>query len=188
MPTNRIRQFLPADVPDFEHPPFADRLRAIRILCLGLITVILVATLSVISVVTFALGGRPLSGNAGLVSGVPIVTVIAAFTTLTCAAIASFVVPMVWARGIKKVKSTPADPPEEGAALETEQDRLWRVYTAGKFTEFALAEGAAILTAVLFHLTADWLMMAFIAAMVAFMVVRFPTAAKAREWFTSIAA
>jgi hypothetical protein len=188
MPTNRISQYLAEDVPDFELPPFADRLRAIRILCLGLITVIVVATVSVIAVVRFALGGRPLSGNAGMVSGVPIVTVIAAFASLTCVAVASFVVPMIWARGIKRVKSTPADPPEEGAELETEKDRLWRVYTAGKFTEFALAEGAAILTAVLFHLTADWLMMAFIATMVVFMVVKLPTAGKAREWFTSTAA
>src|SRR4051812_45369137 len=107
MPTNRISQYLPADVPDFELPPFADRLRAIRILCLGLIAIVVVATVSVVSVVTFALGGRPLSGNAGMVSGVPIVTVIAAFTTLTCVAIASFVVPVVWARGVKKVFTTP---------------------------------------------------------------------------------
>lgn len=186
MPTNRISQYLAEVVPDFDSPPFADRLRAVRILCFLLIAIVLVSTISVISVVTMALGGRPLSGNAGMVSGVPIITVIAAFSTLTCAAIASFIVPLIWARGIKRVKSTPADAPEEGANPETEQDRLWRVYTAGKFAEFALAEGAAILTAVLFHLTADWLMMAFIAAMVAFMIVRFPTAAKAREWFAAM--
>jgi len=187
MPTNRIRDYLDSDLPDFERPPFGDRLRGIRMLCGVLILGVVILTTGVIATVTFALGGRALGGNAGRMDGVPVVTVVAAFASLTCLAVASFVVPMVWQRGVARVRSTPADPPEEGAVLETEADRLWRVYAAGKFTEFALAEGAAIATLVLFHLTADWLMMAFVAAMMAFMVVKFPTAGKAKAWFASIA-
>jgi hypothetical protein len=186
MPTNRIREFFDSAAPDFDRPPFGDRLRAIRMICGILIFGVFVLASGVIATVTFALGGRPLGGNAGRVDGVPVVTVGAAFATLGCLAVASFAVPVIWKRGVAQVRTTPADEPEEGAAPETEGDRLWRVYAAGKFTEFALAEGAAVATLVMFHLTADWLMMAFVAAMVAFMLVKFPTAAKAKAWFASL--
>ena len=59
------------------------------------------------------------------------------------------------------------------------------MYAQGKFTEYGLAEGAAILTAVLFHLSADWLMIGFVAGMVAFMAVQFPTATRVRSWFNA---
>jgi len=186
MPTNRIRQYLASDVPDFERPPFSDRLRGIRMLCAVLILGVLFLTTGVIATVEFALGGRPLGGNAGKVSGVPVVTVAVAFASLTCVAVASMVVPLIWKRGVARVLTSPADDPEDGAERETEPDRLWRVYAAGKFTEFALAEGAAITTAILFHLTADRLMLVFIAAMVLFMLVKFPTLGKAKAWFASI--
>ena len=186
MPTNRIRDYLDTPVPDFDRPPFGDRLRGIRMLCGVLILGVFILTTGVIATVKFALGGRALGGNAGRVDGIPVPTVVAAFLSLTCVAVASFVVPMIWKRGVDRVRCTPADPPEEGATPETEADRLWRVYASGKFTEFALAEGAAIATLIMFHLTADWLMMAFVGAMVAFMLVKFPTAGKAKSWFASI--
>jgi hypothetical protein len=186
MSTNRLRDYLEAPVPDFDRPPFRDRLRGIRMLCGILILGVFVLTAGVLATVHFALGGRALGGNAGRIDGVPVVTVVAAFASLTCLAVASFAVPAIWQRGVARVRSTPADPPEEGAEPETEADRLWRVYAAGKFTEFALAEGAAIATLVMFHLTADRLMLVFVAAMVAFMFVKFPTAGKAERWFASL--
>jgi hypothetical protein len=85
--------------------------------------------------------------------------------------------------GIKRIATTPPPPPEPGVPPDTTADRLWKLYAQGKFIEYGLAEGAAILTAVLFHLSADWLMIGFVAGMVAFMAVRFPTAGRVRAWF-----
>ena len=57
------------------------------------------------------------------------------------------------------------------------------MYARGKFAEFALAEGAAVATAVLYHLTADPAMIAFVAGVAVFMLARLPTAARNRAWF-----
>jgi hypothetical protein len=38
---------------------------------------------------------------------------------------------------------------------------------------------------VMFHLSADWLMLAFVAGMIVFQVVRFPTEARVRSWLTA---
>jgi heme/copper-type cytochrome/quinol oxidase subunit 2 len=180
--TNRITDYLDPPHP-LDRPEFADRHRVLKFLCGGLMVAMTLVTLLVIAVVRFALGARPLPGNAGLVAGVPILTVLAAVITLTVPLIATIVVPIIRASGIRKVATTPPAPPEPGAPDENDADRLWKVYSAGKFVEYALAEGAVLATAILFHVTSDWTMMGFIAAMVLFMLVRFPTTARARTWF-----
>ena len=68
----------------------------------------------------------------------------------------------------------PPETPEEGVPPETEPERLWRAYASGKFAEFAITEAAAVATAVLYHLTADPAMLAFVAGVIAFMLLRLP--------------
>ena len=182
--TNRIADYFdPVAGHPLDRPEFADRQRVLKALCLGLMVMMTMVTLLVIAVVRFALGARPLPGNAGLVGGIPILTIIAAVITLTVPLVATILVPLLRAAGIRRVATTEPAPPEPGAVDENDADRLWKVYSAGKFVEYALAEAAVLATAVLFHVTSDCLMMGFIAAMVLFMLVKFPTTAKARVWF-----
>ena len=184
---NRIRPYLT----EIEHPldsaPMRARQRVLRWLCIGLVAGLVVVAAGVISTVYFALGGKPLSGNAGRLVGVPIVTVVGATLTLTAVAIARFAVPFLWSVGIRRVATEPPEPPEEGVPPETEPERLWRVYAGGKFAEFALADAAAVATAVLYHLTADPAMLAFIGGAAAFMLLRLPTAARNRDWYDDAA-
>jgi hypothetical protein len=178
---NRISTYLSDDPHPLDRLEFLDRLRALRMLCLAIIlgTVFVVTGISM--VVRFALGGVALAQNGALLAGIPILTVIGAVLTLTAVAVATLVVPVMTTAGIKRIATTP--PPEPGVPPDTTADRLWKLYAQGKFIEYGLAEGAAILTAVLFHLSADWLMIGFVAGMVAFMAVRFPTAGRVRAWF-----
>jgi hypothetical protein len=142
-----------------------------------------VVAISVSLVVRFALGGRPVVANGGLVGGIPILTVVAAVLTLSVPIIAGLVSSAMLATGIRKVATQPPPLPEAGADLETDADRLWRVFASGTFVEYALAEGAVLACAILFHFTADWLMMAFIAGMILYMVTRFPRAERVVAWF-----
>ena len=180
---NRITPYLPDSEHPLEAPPMIARQRVLRALCLILIAFVLILTAGVISTVYFALGGKPLSGNAGRLVGVPIITVVGATLTLSAVTIARFITPIVWTRGINRVATEPPDAPEEGATLETEPERLWRVYAGGKFAEYAIAEAAAVATAVLYHLTADPVMIGFVAGVIAFLLLRLPTAARNREWY-----
>ncbi len=180
---NRIRQYLPDDPHPLDAPPMRAKQRALRLLCLALIAGLVLLTVGVMSTVEFALGGRPISGNAGRLAGVPVVTVLGATLTLLAVAIARVVVPWLWAGGLRRVATEAPEAPEEGAAPETEPDRLWDVYARGKFAEFALAEAVAVATAVLYHLTADSAMIAFVAGVALFQLLRLPTAARNRAWY-----
>lgn len=180
---NRISQYWEDGEHPLDTPEFLAKQRVLRILCLGILGGLFVVTAGVLSTVYFALGGKPLNGNAGQLSGIPIVTVLGAILTLTAVAATRFFVPLLWSNGIRKIATEGPEPPEDGAAPETETDRLWRVYGSGKFVEFALPEAAAIITAVLYHLTADWLMIAFVAGVALFLALRLPTRAANRTWF-----
>jgi hypothetical protein len=59
------------------------------------------------------------------------------------------------------------------------------VYAQGKFAEYGPTTAAAFVTAVLFHLAADWLMLVFVVGMVAFQLLRFPTERRVRSWLTA---
>lgn len=185
---NRLDRYRTDDPHPLDRPEFADRQRALRVVCLGIILGTAAILVGVTMVVKFALGGRPILQNGALVGGVPVVTVVGAMVTLGAAAVATLLVPVLRATGLTAVATTPPPPPEPGAAPDTEADRLWQVYARGKFVEYGLADGAAVLTAILYHLSADWLMVAFVAAMLAFMAVRLPTPGRTRRWFDEAAA
>lgn len=179
--TNRVSDFLPPDTP----PPadgddLADKHRGLRVMCGGMIAFGFALLALVSSVVVFGLGGQSLPKGGGTV----VLTGIGAVLTLTAVALAVLLVPVLTKSGLRKVATEPPAPPEEGVEPDTELDRLWRVYAQGKFLEYGLAEGAAVITAVLFHLSADWVMLLFVGGMILFQIVRFPTEARVRGWLS----
>jgi hypothetical protein len=175
--TNRVTDYLPDDPPPAD-ADLADKLRGLRVVCLGVLLFGVALLLMVSGVVVFALGNRPLVK----VGGTQALLGVGAVLTLSAVVVAVTVVPVLTRAGLRKVATTPPAPPEEGAPPDTELDRMWRVYAQGKFVEYGLSEGAAFVTAVLFHPSADWLMLVFVAGMLAYQVVRFPTAGRARAW------
>jgi len=168
-----------------ERPDFADRHRALRTFCLGMMVLLTGVAIFVALVVRFALGGKPLAGNGGLLSGIPILTVVTAVITLTAPLLGTILSTWLYSTGIARVALEPPQVPEAGADLDTDADRLWRVYASGKFAEYALAEGAVLATAILYHLTADPIMMLFVVGLLAYMASRYPTAARIRVWFAN---
>jgi len=184
---NRITQYFDDGSHPLDTPEMQSRQNVLRLLCLAMIGGLIILSVGVVCTVMFALGGRPLSGNAGRLVGVPIVTVLGATLTLSAVAIARAIVPMLWNSGLKRVATEPPETPEDGVPPETDPERLWRVYAGGKFAEFAVTEAAAFATAVLYHLTADPAMIAFVAGIVAFQLLRLPNAARNRIWFDGAA-
>ena len=180
---NRISQYLPDGTHPLDSPDMQAKQAVLRLLCLASIAGLVVLSIGVICTVYFALGGKPLSGNAGRLVGVPIVTVLGATLTLSAVAIARIAVPILWSSGLRRVATEPPEPPEEGVPPETEPERLWRVYASGKFAEFAITEAAAVATAVLYHLTADPAMIAFVAGIALFQLLRLPTESRNRTWY-----
>jgi len=164
-------------------PEFIDRHRALRVLCLGMMGLLTLMAVFVVLVVRYALGGKPLSGNAAMLGGIPILTVIAAMVTLAAPILATLISSFMLKSGIESVALEPPHVPESGADLETDADRLWRVYSSGKFVQYALSEGAILVCAVLYHLSADPLMMLFVLGMLLYMASRFPTSARILAWF-----
>ena len=180
---NRIAPYWSDGGHPLDTPEMQSRQRVLRLLCLALVAGLAILSAGVMSTVYFALGGRPISGNAGRLVGVPIVTVLGATLTLSAVAIARFATPLMWSSGLKRVATEAPEPPEDGVPPETEPERLWRVYASGKFAEFAITEAAAVATAVLYHLTADLFMIAFVAGIALFQLLRLPTAARNRAWY-----
>ena len=180
---NRIAPYWSDGGHPLDTPEMQARQRVLRLLCLALVAGLAILSAGVMSTVYFALGGKPISGNAGRLVGVPIVTVLGATLTLSAVAIARFAAPLMWSSGLKRVATEAPEPPEDGVPPETEPERLWRVYASGKFAEFAITEAAAVATAVLYHLTADLFMIAFVAGIALFQLLRLPTAARNRAWF-----
>ncbi len=180
--TNRVTDYLPP-----ESPPPADgddlaaKLRGLRTLCLGVLLFEGALLLMVSGVVVLALGNKPLVK----IGGTQVLTGVGAVLTLTAVVVAVLLVPYLTKSGLRTVATTSAPPPEEGVPPDTPTDRLWRVYAQGKFAEYGLTTAAAFVTAVLFHLAADWLMLGFVGGMIAFQVVRFPTEGRVRNWLTA---
>lgn len=179
--TNRIADHLPSEPPPADDDDLADKLRSLRTLCLGVLLFEVTLLLMASSVVVFALKGQPLVKIGGTVA----LTGVGAVLTLTAVVVAVLVVPFLTRSGLRTVATTAAPPPEEGVPPDTPTDRVWRVYAQGKFAEYGLTTAAAFVTAVLFHLSADWLMLGFVGGMVVFQAVRFPTASRVQGWLTA---
>lgn len=175
--TNRVSDYLPPEQPPADGDDLAAKLRSLRTLCLGVVLFEVALLLMASGVVVFALKG-PLVKIGGTVA----LTGVGAVLTLTAVVVAVLLVPSLTKSGLRTVATTAPPPPEEGVPPDTPTDRLWRVYAQGKFAEYGLTTAAAFVTAVLYHLSADWLMLVFVGGMIAFQIVRFPTEGRVRKW------
>jgi hypothetical protein len=184
--TNRLSQYLSADRHPLDRPEFVDRLRALRVVCLGIILGTAAVVTLITLVVRYALNGRPIVQNGAMAGDIPIVTAVGLVLTLGAVAVAAVCVPVMRAAGLRTIATAPPPPPD--TREDSEADRLWQVYAKGKFVEYAVLDGAAIATAVLYHLSADWLMIGFVVGMLAYLAVRLPTADRVRAWFDGAAA
>jgi hypothetical protein len=171
------------DTHPLDTPALQQRARAVRLLCIALIVFSVVVIIGVVGTVYFALGGKALPKNGAQLSGMPILTVIAGFLTLNAVVLGSFLETTVRKQGLKAIATTPPAAPEAGAEPESKPERILNVYAKIKFVQFALAEGAGVATSVMYHLSADWLMMVFAAGMPLFMLVKFPTTSATTRWY-----
>lgn len=168
----------PNDPHPTDRPEASDGLTVLRVLCGGLIGGMIAVTAIVVLVVQFALDGQPIAGNAVQIRGLSAVT-LAAVGLAVAAPILGLLISGVQTRaGLKKLAAepTPSD-------LQSDRGRLLDVFAAATFTEFAIVEGAGIVCALLYHLTADTGLLAAVAALAVYMVFRFPTAARIRRWY-----
>jgi hypothetical protein len=168
-----------------DSPVLHQKMRAVRLLCIALIVFSIVVMIGVIGTVYFALGGQALPKNGAKLNGIPILTVIAGFITLNAVVVGTFIEVFLRKQGLRAVATTPPSAPEIGAEAESRAERILNVYAKIKFVQFALAEAACVVTSVMYHLSADWLMMAFAAGMPIFMLVKFPTTSATLQWYTN---
>lgn len=159
-----------------DEPRLARRIGTLGALCRGMMIALVVVTAGIWMVIWFALDGEPLTGHLIVVGGLPVVTVVTGVLTL-------FVPPVaLWAGRAKSaagLRELPADADDE---------RLLDLFAGVVFTEYAVAGVAAFAWALVFHATSDPLMLLWIAAILAFMTTRYPTAARAKAWFDHAAA
>jgi hypothetical protein len=166
-----------------DSPPLQQKMRAVRLLCLALIVFSIVVLIGVIGTVYFALGGQALPKNGAMLGGLPILTIIGGFVTLNAVIIGTVIEGFLRKQGLDAIATTPPAPPEAGAEVESRAERILNVFAKIKFTQFALCEAACTVTAVMYHLSADWLMMVFAAGMPLFMLVKFPTTSATTRWY-----
>ena len=168
-----------------DSPVLHQKMRAVRLLCIALIVFSIVVMIGVIGTVYFALGGQALPKNGAQLNGIPILTVIAGFLTLNAIVVGTFIEAFLRKQGLRAVATTAPATPEIGAEAESKAERILNVYAKIKFVQFALAEAACMVTSVMYHLSADWLMMAFALGMPVYMLVKFPTTAATLQWYGS---
>ena len=176
--TNRIAGYDPDSPHPLDAPTAQAKHRVLAFLFATLIIGLAVVLIGVSGTVIFALGGRPLPKNGAMLSGIPILTVIGAILTMSAVMMATVIVPFLTKSGLTTIARRTG-----GEADESESDALLALYSKTKFLEAALAEGAGVVTAILFHLSADWLMIAFAGGMLAFLLLRFPTKSALRTWY-----
>jgi len=166
---NRIT--FPPAVHPFDEPLAVHRLGALRTLCQVMIGALIVITLGVWMVVLKVFGGEPLAGNLVTLGGVSALT-------WACGAITLVVVPLMFWVGRQRG--------EAGLRQldgRTGTDEYLQVFAGATFASYAVAIAWGFLCAILFHLTADPIMLGLVAVIVGAMVARYPTTARAKAWF-----
>jgi hypothetical protein len=164
-----------------EDPAFARRVASLQTLCLGVIVGLVGITVGFWMVVWFALDGIPLAGNFFQIAGVSVVVWAAGLLT----AAAMIAAPAVGrAKGRAGLARVAAGHPEL-AGSEDEAERVFDVFAAVVFAEYAVAGGTAFALAVTFHLTSLFPVVGCVAALLLFLAARYPTAGRARTWFAA---
>jgi hypothetical protein len=173
-----ISRLRPAPDHPLDAPRHVRRLANLRLLCAGLMLLLVVVSVGVGMVVWYVLEGLPLAGRRVTVGGVSLPTVVTGVLTLAVPFVALRVGRSRGEAGLRALAA-------EGDPDDAEQ--LLEVFGGRTFAEYAVAGGVGFAWAVLFHLTSDPLMLAWIGALVGFMALRYPTTARARAWFDAAA-
>jgi hypothetical protein len=171
--------------PDPAHPladrPAADRLAAFRAVCAVLAGGLVLISVLIGVIVRFALDGQPIAGNGVQVAGLSAVT----WVGLAVAGVAPVLALVVAAAQRRSGLAAAADP---AAGPDADRDRLLDAFAAAKFAEYAVAVAAGFACSLLYHLTADWVLLAAVLGLAGFLVLRFPTTARAVRWYDEAAA
>ena len=168
----------------FEDPAVARRVASLQTLCLGVIVGLVGITLGFWLVVHFALDGIPLMGNLVRIAGVSVVVWIAALLTVAAMIAAPLVGREKQRTGLARVAA--AHP--ELAGSEDEAERVFDVFAASVFAEYAVAGGTAFVLAVAFHVTSLVGVVGCVAALLLFLIARYPSAGRAKKWFAEATA
>jgi hypothetical protein len=160
-------------------PLLARRLQVVRALCTAMIAGVVVVVLGVVSVLTFVFDWGPLAGHRVTVGGVSVLTPVAAVLTLATPAVAMAVGGSQTRAGVRKLAADPPAPP----GREADAEGLVGVFAGATFAEYAVTAAVGFAWAVVLHATADPLMLVWVAGLLAFLAVRYPTDRRARGWF-----
>ena len=167
----------------FDVTEFAQKLSVIRTVCLGMMVILAGIAFGFSLVVYFALDGIALAGNMLSVGGVSILAIGAGVLTPFVPLVAWKVGQSKRAAGVRKL----VDAHPEVIGSEAETEGLLDAYAGGKFTEYAIATGVGFVWAIVFHVISSPLMLAWIAVLIGFLAVRFPTVSNAKSWYNKAA-
>ena len=160
---------------------FRSRVRVYRRVGLAMALCLTVFTGSVVGVVHFALDGVPLAGNAVRVGGRPIATWVGVGLAIAFPLVAIGVARGMTRNGIDQI----ADDRNVAPGSPTEAERLLDVIGGATFVRYAIAEAAGIVCVLIYHFTADTVLLGLVAALLAFILAGRPTEAGVREWYAA---
>lgn len=167
----------PSAAPQFA----ARRVGSLQTLCQGVIVGVVGITVGFWIVVATIFGGVPIAGNLFRLGGVSVVVWAAALVSIAALVAAMMVGRSRGRVGLARVAA--AHPELAGSAEEA--DRVFDVFAAVVFAEYAVAGGTALALAVTFHLTSLFPLLGFVAVLVLFLLMRYPTAGWAKVWLTA---
>ncbi len=153
-----------------DRPDLAGRFAGLRLISAGMIVGMVMIAVLIAMVVHFALDGQPLAGNGVRIAGLSVLSWGAMFVAMAAPFVALFASAKATNDGLAKLPTANVD-------------GIVGVFATATFIEFAVTEAAGILCALLYHVTADPLMLGCVAALAGFLVVRFPSASRTKSWY-----
>ena len=163
---------------------FRSRVRVSRFVGLAIAVGLTVFTGSVVGVVQLALDGVPLAGNAVRVAGRPAAAWAGVGIAVVAPLVAVGVARAMTRNGIERVADdrtvTPGSP--------AEADRLLDVIGGATFARYAIPAAAGVVCALVYHVTADPVLLVMVAGQVAFVLAGRPTEPGLGLWFAAAAA
>ncbi len=152
------------------------RFAGLRLICAALIFGMCMVAVLIAMVVHFALDGQPLAGNGLQVAGVAVVSWFAVAAALAAPVLAVTVSRSTASSGVAKLA-------EEKPSGDAEIDGLASIFATATFLEFAITEGVGLACGILYHVTADPLMLGSVAFLAGFLILRFPTTSRMKSWY-----
>jgi hypothetical protein len=155
-------------------------LQAIQSLCIGMVLVMLVISTGFTMVVWLALDGQALAGQLYTIGGISIVTIITGCIT-------PFVPPIAWWIAKNQVNQRlPLMAKGHPELVEPTLDaqRLSELFALKTYIEYAIPVGVAFAWAITYHIVSDTRILVWIAGLLLFALLRYPTAGKYKTWMT----